>query len=99
MPVRLARLDRFLAGWAAYFALAETPSVSVELDEWLRRRLWQVRWKEWKATGGSPAPTSSPSVCTGYARRSPHPACTRRARSPYPTGPANRSGPTSAWYR
>ena len=48
MPVRLARLDRFLAGWAAYFALAETPSVFDELDEWLRRRLRQVRWKEWK---------------------------------------------------
>jgi hypothetical protein len=48
MPVRLALLNRFLAGWAAYFALAETPSVFDELDEWLRRRLRQVRWKEWK---------------------------------------------------
>ncbi|HEU4905944.1 MAG TPA: group II intron maturase-specific domain-containing protein [Solirubrobacterales bacterium] len=26
-----------------------TPSAFEELDEWLRRRLWQVRWKEWKA--------------------------------------------------
>jgi len=48
MPVRLALLNRFLAGWSAYFALAETPSVFTELDEWLRRRLRQVRWKEWK---------------------------------------------------
>jgi group II intron reverse transcriptase/maturase len=48
MPVRLALLNRFLAGWAAYFALAETPSVFDEVDEWLRRRLRQVRWKEWK---------------------------------------------------
>jgi hypothetical protein len=48
MPVRLALLNRFLAGWTAYFALAETPSVFDELDEWLRRRLRQVRWKEWK---------------------------------------------------
>jgi RNA-directed DNA polymerase len=48
MAVRLAALNRFLAGWAAYFALAETPSVFAELDEWLRRRLRQVRWKEWK---------------------------------------------------
>jgi len=48
MPVRLALLDRFLAGWTAYFALAETPSVFDEFDEWLRRRLRQVRWKEWK---------------------------------------------------
>jgi hypothetical protein len=48
MPVRLALLNRFLAGWAAYFALADTPSVFDEVDEWLRRRLRQVRWKEWK---------------------------------------------------
>ena len=48
MPVRLALLNRFLAGWTAYFALAETPSVFDEFDQWLRRRLRQVRWKEWK---------------------------------------------------
>ncbi len=48
MPRRLTLLNRFIAGWAAYFALAETPSVFAELDEWLRRRLRQVRWKEWK---------------------------------------------------
>lgn len=48
MPTRLALLNRFLAGWTAYFALAETPSVFDEFDEWLRRRLRQVRWKEWK---------------------------------------------------
>ena len=48
MAVRLAALNRFLGGWSAYFALAETPSVFDEFDEWLRRRLRQVRWKEWK---------------------------------------------------
>jgi len=48
MPVRLALINRFLTGWAAYFALADTPSVFDEVDEWLRRRLRQVRWKEWK---------------------------------------------------
>ncbi len=48
MPVRLALLNRFLGGWSAYFALVETPSVFDEVDEWLRRRLRQVRWKEWK---------------------------------------------------
>ena len=48
MPKRIAALNRFLAGWTAYFSLAETPSVFNEFDEWLRRRLRQVRWKEWK---------------------------------------------------
>lgn len=48
MPRRIVLVNRFLAGWTAYFALAETPSVFVEFDQWLRRRLRQVRWKEWK---------------------------------------------------
>lgn len=26
----------------------KTPSIFARLDEWLRRRLRQVRWKEWK---------------------------------------------------
>jgi group II intron reverse transcriptase/maturase len=51
MPIRIAQLNRFLTGWTAYFALAETPSVFNEFDEWLRRRLRQVRWKEWKTCG------------------------------------------------
>jgi len=42
MPVRLALLNRFITGWTAYFALAETPSAFDEFDEWLRRRLRQV---------------------------------------------------------
>ena len=85
MPVRIARLDRFLAGWAAYFALAETPSVFDELDEWLRRRLRQVRWKEWKrpARGAatswrSVSPSGRPASGRPVARatggsRGPHP--------------------------
>ena len=48
MPERVERLNRFIAGWMAYFGIAETRSVFDELDEWLRRRLRQIRWKEWK---------------------------------------------------
>lgn len=48
MTERIIRINRFTRGWTAYFALADTPSVFAELDEWLRRRLRQVRWKEWK---------------------------------------------------
>lgn len=48
MEIRIAALNRFTRGWTAYFALADTSSVFQELDEWLRRRLRQVRWKEWK---------------------------------------------------
>ena len=48
MERRITSINRFSRGWTAYFALADTPSVFEELDEWLRRRLRQIRWKEWK---------------------------------------------------
>lgn len=48
MGERIGVLNRYIRGWCAYFALADTPSVFDEFDEWLRRRLRQVRWKEWK---------------------------------------------------
>jgi RNA-directed DNA polymerase len=48
MERRIEEINRFTVGWTAYFALADTPSVFEELDKWLRRRLRQVRWKEWK---------------------------------------------------
>ncbi len=48
MGRRIEVANAFIRGWAAYFALADTPSIFAELDEWLRRRLRQVRWKEWK---------------------------------------------------
>jgi RNA-directed DNA polymerase len=48
MDERIHVLNRYIRGWCAYFALAATPSVFAEFDEWLRRRLRQVRWKEWK---------------------------------------------------
>ncbi len=45
---RVAALNRFITGWCAYFAWAETPSVFAELDQGLRRRLRQCQWKQWK---------------------------------------------------
>ncbi|HEY2945068.1 MAG TPA: group II intron reverse transcriptase/maturase [Vicinamibacteria bacterium] len=48
MERRIRELNRFTVGWTAYFSLADTPRPLSDLDEWLRRRLRQVRWKEWK---------------------------------------------------
>ncbi len=48
MERRIIAINRFTVGWTAYFQLADTPSIFEELDEWLRRRLRQARWKEWK---------------------------------------------------
>jgi RNA-directed DNA polymerase len=48
MAHRIGALNRFITGWCAYFAMSEAPSVFAELDEWLRRRLRQCQWKQWK---------------------------------------------------
>ncbi|MGH2832129.1 MAG: group II intron maturase-specific domain-containing protein, partial [Solirubrobacteraceae bacterium] len=38
----------FTVGWTAYYRLADGERPFSDLDEWLRRRLRQIRWKEWK---------------------------------------------------
>jgi group II intron reverse transcriptase/maturase len=48
MEYRIGRLNRLITGWMAYFRLAQRVSVLGKLDGWLRRRLRQIRWKEWK---------------------------------------------------
>jgi group II intron reverse transcriptase/maturase len=50
MEYRIGKLNRFITGWMAYFRLAQRVSVLRRLDGWLRRRLRQIRWKEWKTT-------------------------------------------------
>jgi RNA-directed DNA polymerase len=41
-------LSRYLVGWRGYFGFCETPSVLRALDEWIRRRLRAITWKQWK---------------------------------------------------
>jgi RNA-directed DNA polymerase len=41
-------LSVYLIGWRGYFGFCQTPSVLRALDEWLRRRLRAVAWKQWK---------------------------------------------------
>jgi RNA-directed DNA polymerase len=48
MEVRIEKLNQFLTGWCGYFALADTPSKFKEFDEWIRRRLRMIEWKQWK---------------------------------------------------
>jgi group II intron reverse transcriptase/maturase len=50
MAYRISRLNQFTTGWMAYFRLADAEPTFRSLDGWLRRRLRQVRWKEWKTT-------------------------------------------------
>ncbi len=42
-------LSCYLSGWRAYFGFCETPSVLRELDQWIRRRLRAIAWKQWKS--------------------------------------------------
>ena len=41
-------LSRYLVGWRGYFGFCETPSVLRGLDQWVRRRLRAIVWKQWK---------------------------------------------------
>src|SRR5262250_343962 len=38
----------YLRGWLGYFGDCQTPSVLRDLEQWLRRRLRSVVWKQWK---------------------------------------------------
>lgn len=48
MERRIDATNGFIRGWVGYFHIADTPRPFEDLDEWLRRRLRQARWKQWK---------------------------------------------------
>jgi RNA-directed DNA polymerase len=41
-------LSEYLRGWRGYFGFCQTPSVLVELDAWIRRRMRCIVLKHWK---------------------------------------------------
>ncbi|MHC4067221.1 MAG: group II intron reverse transcriptase/maturase [Planctomycetota bacterium] len=41
-------LTRVLRGWVAYYKLAEVKASFEELDQWLRRKLRCILWRQWK---------------------------------------------------
>jgi len=45
---RKEALSRYIKGWVQYFRLADMKTLLVEIDEWYRRRLRMVVWKQWK---------------------------------------------------
>ncbi len=48
MDERIAEINRFMTGWMGYFRLSDASRPFRDLDEWFRRRMRQIRWKEWK---------------------------------------------------
>lgn len=43
-------LNLYLRGWLSYFRLTETPSILMELDGWIRRKLRCYLFKQWKTS-------------------------------------------------
>ena len=41
-------LKQFITGWVNYFKLADMQNLLKRIDEWYRRRLRMVIWKQWK---------------------------------------------------
>jgi len=44
----IERLRSYVLGWKGYFGLAQTPSVWLKLDQWIRRRLRALQLKQWR---------------------------------------------------
>ena len=44
----VTELSRYLVGWRGYFGFCETPSILHRLDQWVRRRLRAIVWRQWK---------------------------------------------------
>ena len=45
---RAAKLTQFIRGWVNYFAMADMKRLLMETDEWLRRKIRAIYWKQWK---------------------------------------------------
>ena len=48
LPQMVNEITIYLRGWLAYFGDCQTPSVLQSLEQWLRRRLRSMVWKQWK---------------------------------------------------
>jgi RNA-directed DNA polymerase len=48
LPQIVKELSVYLIGWRGYFGFCQTPSVLRTLDEWTRRRLRAIAWKQWR---------------------------------------------------
>ena len=45
---RVLKLQQYIRGWINYFKLADMKQLLKETDEWLRRRIRAIHWKQWK---------------------------------------------------
>ena len=40
--------QQYVRGWVEYFKLADMKGLLEEIDQWARRRIRAVYWKQWK---------------------------------------------------
>ncbi|MGL5636926.1 MAG: group II intron reverse transcriptase/maturase [Bacteroidales bacterium] len=45
---RIDKLKRYIRGWINYFKIADMKQLLTKTDEWMRRRIRMVYWKQWK---------------------------------------------------
>lgn len=45
---RTEKINQFVRGWVNYFSMADMKKLMLETDEWLRRKIRAVYWKQWK---------------------------------------------------
>lgn len=45
---RATKLAQFIRGWVNYFSLADMKKLLMVTDEWLRRKVRAIYWKQWK---------------------------------------------------
>lgn len=45
---RVLKLAQFIRGWVNYFSLADMKTLLTKVDEWLRRKIRAIYWKQWK---------------------------------------------------
>jgi group II intron reverse transcriptase/maturase len=45
---RIKKLRSYIMGWINYFKIADIKKLLLETDEWMRRRIRMVYWKQWK---------------------------------------------------
>jgi len=45
---RPIKLRRFIMGWINYFKIADIKTLLKRTDEWMRRRIRMIYWKQWK---------------------------------------------------
>jgi RNA-directed DNA polymerase len=48
LEMMVKQLAVYQRGWREYFGFCQTPSALQSLDQWVRRRLRAVAWKQWK---------------------------------------------------